>query len=137
MNGLHLILIFMLASPQSSYTSDDLRQCSSPRLVSIEGSDLEIRDALRAIADQGKVNIGMRAGLEGRVSVRLRCVEAKTALRIVLAQVDAAFCEEGASIYVDRSQRIVCGGLLTVPPPNERVAHRDSKRQRVDFGKER
>ena len=103
--------------------SHDPVACSQPDLVTLEGSDIAITDALHSIAEQGSINMAVRKGFRGRVSATLRCVEPRVALRLILAQVDGAYCEEDGSTYIDRADRIVCTGLLTVPPAVQYVAH--------------
>ena len=111
-----LLFLFASAVPAPAAPA-----CAEDGKVILAGPRMEIRAALRGIAEQARLDIAVETSVRGRVTTPTECVPAETALRIVLGQVGAAYCVEGGTVYVSRSRR-GCRGTLHVPRSNDRVS---------------
>jgi hypothetical protein len=63
---------------------------------------------LRELAEQSKLNIAVDPKLRGRVSLEVECVDVRTALKLALGQIGAAFSESRNVLYVSRPGRSTC-----------------------------
>lgn len=115
------LLILLATGVSAEGAADAARQNCPEELVTFDAPRMEIRAALRNIADHAQMNIAVRTNVTGIVTTPTECVQPRVALRVLLSQVGAAFCEEGDVIRVSRSGR-GCRGTLTLPPPNAYVA---------------
>lgn len=120
MTRMDLLAIFFAVAAAAAEPQQT--QCTDPRAVTIQAEDWAIQRVLREIAEDSGANIAVHPGIRGRVTANLRCVPVRTALRIVLPQAGAKYCEEGKVFTVIRaSDDRTCRAAWM--PEVERVAH--------------
>jgi type II secretory pathway component GspD/PulD (secretin) len=83
-------------------TANATQPCADPHAVSLNVHNYTVSGALREIAAQSKRNIAVDQRVRGRVTVNVHCVPATIALQQVVAQLDAAYCDDGKVIHIGR-----------------------------------
>ncbi len=115
-----LLILLGAVVPAGSTEGHPFETCTEQGTVRFETPRMEIRAALRSIGEQAHMNIAVRTNVRGVVTTPTECVKPRVALRVLLSQVGAGFCDEGDVIYVSRSRR-GCRGVLVLPAPNSYV----------------
>lgn len=82
--------------------------CTEKGKVSISAKQLPIRLFLCDLADQSKLRIAIDPKLRGRVTLDVKCLEARTVLELALGQVSGAYCEDRNVLIVSRRGRAQC-----------------------------
>jgi type II secretory pathway component HofQ len=103
-------VVFVLVIPPAANGADEkpIRTCPAAKQISLSMQNVPVGVFLREVASQGQVNIAVSPYLRGSVSATLHCVDARQALRLVLGQIDAAYCDEGTVLRVDERSRSRC-----------------------------
>lgn len=117
-------LLILLATAIPCVAAEDAprERCANPDFVRLPSSRMEIRAALRSISkQQPELRIAVEKGVRGIVTTPPACIAPKVALDILLAQIGASYCEQDGTISILRRPG-ACGGVLTTPRPNERIA---------------
>jgi type II secretory pathway component HofQ len=82
--------------------------CAEAGRVSLDVEGRPIRMVLKDLAFQAHVNIAMDPTLKGNIKAHLECVDVRSALRWVLPQVKAEFCESKDLLRVSRQGTQAC-----------------------------
>lgn len=91
-----------------------------PGNVTLQGQDLDVRVALRALFTQAGLNYTVDPAVQGSVTISVKDVPFETALRLMLQQVKAEFVVEGG-VYVVRPRSEQPPPTLTTDQPLDRL----------------
>lgn len=108
-SSLIAIFVLLVILPAASGADEKpIRTCPAAKQINLSMQNVPVGVFLREVASQGQVNIAVSPYLRGRMSATLHCVDARQALRLVLGQIDAAYCDEGTVLRVDERSRSRC-----------------------------
>lgn len=107
-NRVAVVAVVIILTAQVSFAEQPQESCDTANQVALAAKRMSVRLALREIAAQFGRNIAVARDLRGSVSVNLECVEFHVALREVLAQVGATYCETEQLVRVARRGQSTC-----------------------------
>jgi len=106
--NLVIVAVIVILAAQFSFAEKPQNTCDRAGQVTLSGKRMAVRSALRDLAAQSGRNVAVATTVRGYVSVDLECVEFHVALREVLAQVGATYCETEEVIRIARRGQSSC-----------------------------